>query len=66
MSTEQKIFKIGAATIVADDSLTDLPHDAIRNLLKTQYPEVAHATIREHHKDGMHIIEFLPRPGRKG
>ena len=66
MSTEQKVFKIGTVTVVADGSLANLTNDAARDLLKTQYPEVAHATIRERHEDGMHIVEFLPKPGRKG
>jgi hypothetical protein len=41
-------------------------NNAIRDLLKTSYPEIANATIRERDENGLHIVEFLPQPGRKG
>lgn len=42
-------------------------NEAVRNLLKATYPEIANATIREvTTDDGQKVVEFLPQPGRKG
>ncbi len=60
------IFKIGATRIAADESMAQLNHEQVRDLLKRTYPEVAHATIREREENGLRVIEFLPQPGRKG
>lgn len=68
--TEQpkpRIFKIGATTIVEDESMVDLKPEQIRDLLKRTYPEVAHATLRETTRDdGTPVLEFHAKPGRKG
>ncbi len=62
-----RIFVIGANRIVEDDSTVGLTNEQVRNLLKPNYPEVAHATIRERAgDDGQRIVEFMPAPGRKG
>ncbi len=62
-----RIFVIGANRIVEDDSTVGLTNEQVRNLLKPNYPEVAHATIRERtNDDGQRIIEFMPVAGRKG
>lgn len=61
-----RVFKIGATRIVEDAAMTGRSNEEIRDLLKRSYPEVAHATIREREQDGLHIVEFLPQPGRKG
>ena len=47
--------------------LFHINNEAIRSLLKTTYPEIANATIREvTTDDGQQVVEFLPQPGRKG
>jgi hypothetical protein len=61
-----RVFKIGATRIVEDASMSSLDNNAIRDLLKTSYPEIANATIRERNENGLRVVEFLPQPGRKG
>jgi hypothetical protein len=61
-----RLFKIGATRIVEDASMSSLDNNAIRDLLKTSYPEIANATIRERDENGLRVVEFLPQPGRKG
>ena len=63
---KQRIFKIGSTKIVADESMRDLDNEAVRELLKRTYPEVANATIREEEEDDKIIVSYLPKPGRKG
>lgn len=41
-------------------------NNAVRDVLKTSYPEIANATIREREENGLRVVEFLPQPGRKG
>jgi hypothetical protein len=42
-------------------------NEAVRSLLKTTYPEIANATIREvTTTEGQTMVEFLPQPGHKG
>ncbi len=41
-------------------------NNAVRDVLKTSYPEIANATIREREEYGLRVVEFLPQPGRKG
>ncbi len=43
-------------------------NNAVRDVLKTTYPEIANATIRERTEgeNGLRVVEFLPQPGRKG
>ncbi len=66
-TSKQRIFKIGTTRIVADETMRDLDNEAVRDLLKRSYPEVANATIRERElKDGTMLIEWLPVAGRKG
>lgn len=61
-----RIFKIGAARIVETEAMSGLSGDQVRELLKTSYPEVANATVRERDENGLRVVEFLPQPGRKG
>jgi hypothetical protein len=61
-----RVFKIGATLIVEDASMSSLGNNAIRDLLKTSYPEIANATLRERDENGLRVVEFLPQPGRKG
>ena len=61
-----RVFVIGATCIKEDASMADRSNEEIRDLLKTTYPEVAHATIRETEQDGQKIVTYLARPGHKG
>ncbi|OQY78538.1 MAG: hypothetical protein B6D42_16020 [Anaerolineae bacterium UTCFX5] len=61
-----RVFKIGATRIVEDPSMSSLDNNAVRDVLKTSYPEIANATIREREEYGLRVVEFLPQPGRKG
>jgi hypothetical protein len=61
-----RVFKIGATRIVEDPSMSDLTNEQARDLLKTSYPEIANATLREREENGLRVVEFLPQPGRKG
>lgn len=61
-----RVFKIGAARIVETEVMSGLSSDQVRELLKTTYPEVANATVREREENGLRVVEFLPQPGRKG
>lgn len=66
-NTHSRIFKIGATTIVADESFAELDHEAVREVLKRTYPEVSHAIIRERTlEDGTTVLDFIPVAGRKG
>jgi len=62
----KRVFKIGANRIVEDTATTKLTNEQVRHLLKSQYPEVANATIRETTSGTNCVVEFLPQPGRKG
>jgi PRTRC genetic system protein C len=61
-----RVFKIGATRIVEDPSMAALTNEQVRDLLKTSYPEIANATLREREENGLRVVEFLPQPGRKG
>lgn len=62
----QRVFKIGSVRIPENDTTAGKTVDQVKALLKAAYPEVANATPREHTADGVHLVEFLPQPGRKG
>ena len=65
--TPPRIFKTGSTTITEDESTSGLTPEQVRDVLKYQFPEVANATINSRStEDGQQIIEFLPKPGRKG
>ncbi len=62
----RRVFKIGATRIVEDEATAQLPNEAIRALLRTVYPEVANALIRERIDGDVRLLEFLAQPGVKG
>jgi len=70
--TPKRLFKTGATIIEIDDAMAHMDNEAIRNVLKLQYPELAHATLREVPQeplaDGTQVvvIEALAGPGTKG
>lgn len=63
-----RIFKVGETTIVEDESLRDLSNEQVRDMLKRTYPEVIHSdvAVREDRDTGLTVVEYKPRPGRKG
>ena len=61
-----RVFKIGATRVVEDPSMSGLSNEQVAQLLKTSYPEIANATLRERDENGLRVVEFLPQPGRKG
>ena len=61
-----RVFKIGATRVIEDPSMSGLSNEQVRDLLKTSYPEIANATLRERDENGLRVVEFLPQPGRKG
>jgi len=64
---QPRIFKIGTATIVEDESMAGKSLDEIKTILARTYPEVAHATVRERTlEDGTPVLDFIARAGRKG
>ena len=64
---QPRVFKIGTTTVVEDESLAGRSVEEVKDILKRTYPEVAHATVRERVlDDGTQVVEFLPKPGRKG
>jgi PRTRC genetic system protein C len=67
ITSKPRVFKTGTVRIVEDASMSRLSSEEVRSLLKSSYPEIANATIRESQlEDGTPLIEFLPQPGRKG
>ncbi len=66
-TSPNRVFKIGAQTIQADESMAHLDNEQVRAVLKRIYPEVAHAAIRETTlEDGTIAVIFTSVPGRKG
>lgn len=66
-NTPNRIFKIGATTIVADEQTAQMDKEQVRAILKTTYPEVAHATVRERTlDDGTEVWDWIAVAGRKG
>jgi hypothetical protein len=61
-----RVFKIGTVRIVEDETTATLSNEQIRAMLRTAYPEVAHATITERTDGTVRLVEFMPQPGRKG
>ena len=62
----ERVFKIGSQTIYENDVTYGLSNEAVRDILKLQFPEIANATIGARAENGLSIVEFLPQPGRKG
>jgi len=61
-----RVFKTGTTLITESPEMRGLTIDQIKHLLKTSYPEVAHATVRERVEGETLVIEFLPIAARKG
>lgn len=62
-----RIFRIGGATVHEDESMRNLSISEIQELLQHSHPEVKHADHEtKQTEDGIHVVTFKPKPGRKG
>ena len=61
-----RVFKTGTTLITESPEMRSMTIDQIKHLLKTTYPEIAHATVRERVEGETLIVEFLPIASRKG
>lgn len=64
--SNERVFKIGSQTIYENDVTYGLSNEAVRDVLKASFPEIANATIGTRSENGVTTVEFLPQPGRKG
>lgn len=66
--TPSRVFKIGSVRIVEDASLAGKTPQEVQKLLAPLYPQIENATVREtpDAEGGLTLVEFIPRPGRKG
>lgn len=61
-----RVFKIGTTRIIEDESMRGLSIEQAQEQLGQNYPEVKNATVRTRTEGEYTVVEFLPRPGRKG
>lgn len=63
-----RVFQIGGVRLVEEASMKGKTNAEIQQMLKPLYPQVENATLRERFDEasGLTLIEFIPRPGRKG
>lgn len=61
-----RYFKIGSNKIAENDSTSGKSIEEVQQLLASTYPEVRNATIRTKTEGEHTVVEFLPKPGRKG
>jgi hypothetical protein len=53
-------------TILTTENKFHITINEVKARLKSSFPEVAQATVREKTEGEVTYVEFLPRPGRKG
>ncbi|MBZ0304425.1 MAG: hypothetical protein K8I82_00015 [Anaerolineae bacterium] len=68
VQNRQRVFKIGGTRIVEDATMNGKSTAEIQKMLAPLYPQIENATVRERtdEESGMTVIEWIPRPGRKG
>lgn len=66
--TPKRVFKIGSVRLVEDAALAGKTPQEVQQLLAPLYPQIENASLRESTDPdtGLTLIEWLPRPGRKG
>lgn len=66
--TRTRVFVIGGVRLMEEASMAGKTNADIQQMLKPLYPQVENATLRERldEASGLTIVEFIPRPGRKG
>lgn len=63
----RRVFKIGSTQIEDSDSTRGKSIDEAKAILKLAYPEIANSShTAKQTEDGTLLVEFLPKPGRKG
>jgi hypothetical protein len=65
-NAQRRVFKIGSVRIVEDASMQHLTNEQVQKLLQSTYPEATNATLRVTTEGDTTLVEFLPKPGRKG
>jgi hypothetical protein len=65
---QTRVFVIGGVRLTEDASMVGKSTADIQKMLTPLYPQVENATVRErtNEANGMTVVEFIPRPGRKG
>lgn len=65
---QNRVFVIGGVRLTEDASMLGKSTAEIQKMLRPLYPQVENATVRERTDEasGMTIIEWIPKPGRKG
>ena len=63
-----RVFVIGGVRLMEEASMSGKTNADIQQMLKPLYPQVENATLRERFDEasGLTVVEFIPRPGRKG
>jgi hypothetical protein len=64
--TPRRVFKIGSVRIVEDASMQHLSNEQVQAVLQRTYPEVANATLRVTTEGETSLLEWIPKPGKKG
>lgn len=65
-TTTRRLFRIGTTIISESAATQDLTPEQVRQRLKTAWPEIAHAALRETREGDTLLIDFTPQAGRKG
>ncbi|KAB2902725.1 MAG: hypothetical protein F9K27_15950 [Anaerolineae bacterium] len=65
---QNRVFVIGGVRLTEDASMVGKSTAEIQKMLTSLYPQVENATVRERTDEAssMTIIEWIPKPGRKG
>lgn len=65
---QNRVFVIGGVRLTEDASMVGKSTAEIQKMLTPLYPQVENATVRERTDEAssMTIIEWIPKPGRKG
>jgi len=61
-----RVFKTGTTVITESPEMRSMTIRPDQQVLKSTYPEVAHATVRERVEGETLVIDFLPIAARKG
>ncbi len=62
----RRLFRIGSTIISESPSTQGLSTEQVRQRLKSAYPEITHASIRETRDGDTLIVDFTIRAGHKG
>lgn len=67
-TSQNRVVVIGGVRLTEDASMVGKSIAEIQKMLTPLYPQVENATVRERTDEAssMTIIEWIPKPGRKG